>query len=414
MLNKNANRGFTLIELLVVVFIIGILTAIAYPIYTTAVDKARFTNLMPFAKAIVIAQTEYYLTTGAYAEDFGDLSISLGDGQQISGDTATLQNGQITFKLSASGDYLYVMGQDSRLTNVYKHYFPKSPQFPGERHCEAPQDNNRANKLCKALNGTEIGMNGENIVYLLDGTGGNGSFQCTPVCTGGRICYNGACQCPSNLPTWDGSKCTALCTLGQSSCQCPPNTPVWQGGQCTGGCTGGQVATSSGNQSGCTCPQSKPYWDGTQCTNQCTGGQVSTGTEYMGGCSCPSNMPVWDGTQCSACPSGTNCSCSASTPVFNGIECVACPGGQVGVGNGQCRCPSSAPVWNGTQCINQCPGGQVIADGSGQCRCPSATPIWTGTECRACPGGQTTNSSGTCSCPTSLPVWDGTQCVAKS
>ena len=379
--NRNIKPGFTLIELLVVVLIIGILSAIALPIYLTAVDKSRFTNLMPLAKSVVTAQTEYYLTTGAYTEDFGDLSISLGDGQQISGDTATLQDGQITFKISASGDYLYVSAQDSGLADVYKYYFPKSPQFPGERHCEAPQDNNRANKLCKALNGTEIGTNGEYTVYTLDGEGGgNGTFQCTPVCSGNQICQNGACKCPASLPTWDGSQCQV--------------------------CTGGQVSSGSGTSNGCICPKANPVWDGQSC-QPCPAGT---------NCSCPASNPVFDGTQCVPCPGGQaatvagTCVCPASKPVWDGNQCLACPGGQASTPAGTCVCPASNPVWDGTKC-SACPGGQV-ASVAGTCICPISKPIFDGTQCVDCPGGQTADLGGNCSCPKATPIWNGTQCTA--
>ncbi|MBR3632207.1 MAG: prepilin-type N-terminal cleavage/methylation domain-containing protein [Elusimicrobiaceae bacterium] len=70
-------QGFTLIELLVVVLIIGILTAIALPQYTKAVEKAKATEGLTLLKSLGEADEIYYLENGEYAKSFSDLSIQI-------------------------------------------------------------------------------------------------------------------------------------------------------------------------------------------------------------------------------------------------------------------------------------------------------------------------------------------------
>ena len=81
MANKKA---FTLIELLVVVLIIGILSSIALPQYTQAVEKARATeavsNIASFKKAVeawkLANPGEYKIFTGA-SSNVGQLDIGI-------------------------------------------------------------------------------------------------------------------------------------------------------------------------------------------------------------------------------------------------------------------------------------------------------------------------------------------------
>jgi len=70
------NQGFTLIELMIVVAIIGILTAIAAPSYTSYLREAGRRDAMVGLTTIADRQERYYLQNNTYTTALADLNAS--------------------------------------------------------------------------------------------------------------------------------------------------------------------------------------------------------------------------------------------------------------------------------------------------------------------------------------------------
>ena len=95
-MNKN---GFTLIEVLTVVIIIGILTSIALPMYTRAIERSRATEAMTNVKAMNDSIYAYYADKES-CPTFKQL-VAMVPGSDAEGTQITTKNFTFTFAAPA-------------------------------------------------------------------------------------------------------------------------------------------------------------------------------------------------------------------------------------------------------------------------------------------------------------------------
>ena len=199
------HAGFTLVEILVVVLIVGILAAVAVPQYQKAVLKSKFSSLLPTTKAVRDGNEAYYLTHSGYARAVNQLDIT------------TTNNEDMTLELSNDPEYSYVLATRPSLNNNLIMYQKHSAQFPGEIHCEALEDDERANWLCETgMHATKTlgeGITPNYIEYVTEGTG-NGLTPAEVDAMNGPNCdkafaMGATCEITENE---DGTKTKLVCS----------------------------------------------------------------------------------------------------------------------------------------------------------------------------------------------------------
>lgn len=318
MFNQAINRrGFTLMEILVGVLIIGVLTAVAVPMYKHATLKSTFSTVMPPTQSLAAAQEIFFLNTGEYAQDKEALDVAAPDTAKTS------------ITVSDKRNYKYVMGHHTGVPGAnYVVYQNRSKRFAGNIHCEALKTDDQANWLCeKGLGGTLLtgSISGTNYqTYLLSGDAGTDKFL-REDCPEGYYDDNGTCQ-KVNVGRYAEEGELKLCSVGSYQSQ--------QGQTSCDICPAGKV---------------QPY----------------EGRSFCYDCNIGSYSDVEGGTACQLCPPGTY------QDEYGQTSCKPCPAGKYRryTNGSSCdTCPSGyyADAEGSTVCT-KCPTGQTSNEGHTGC-----------------------------------------------
>ena len=156
-------QGFTLIELLVVVMIIGVLSAIALPQYSTAIEKSRAAEALTTMGAIRQSVERYYYShNDSWPDAFSDLDVDVPTGKYFDYELACY-GGENSCDVvawrrdlsSGNGKYLLkTILEDNGSTITARRCCTTNEETGGGwSECTAPTAGTKAETFCNAITG---------------------------------------------------------------------------------------------------------------------------------------------------------------------------------------------------------------------------------------------------------------------
>ena len=150
---KSRLGGFTLIELLVVVLIIGILAAIALPQYTTAVEKARLSEVFQNMRTMEESLRLHMLSNPSEDVSFYDIASVELSGGVWKWNNQTYETKYFSYSAEYHATNHYIGIEVHRLSDEYE-YALLLEENNGNLVKECwTQDTEMGKKICKQLQG---------------------------------------------------------------------------------------------------------------------------------------------------------------------------------------------------------------------------------------------------------------------